>query len=206
MKIKKITKGKNKPTWDIEVPEVHEFLLENGCVTHNTAQIFGNNEANEPFTSNIYKRGTLSGDYVVVNKHLVNDLLKLNLWNEKMKLKLFTNNGSVQNIQEIPQDIKDIYKTVWEIKQRTIIDMAAERAPFICQTQSMNLFFDSINAAKLTSALFYAWEKGLKTGMYYARSKAAAEAISGLGIDTSKLEENISCSLDNPDACEACGA
>jgi ribonucleoside-diphosphate reductase alpha chain len=191
---------------EIKLYGVRNSLLLAQMPVASTAQIFGNNEANEPFTSNIYKRGTLSGDYVVVNKHLVNDLLKLNLWNEKMKLKLIANNGSVQNIQEIPQDIKDLYKTVWEIKQRNVIDMAADRGPFICQTQSMNLFFDNINAAKLTSALFYAWEKGLKTGMYYARSKPAAEAISGLGIDMSKLEDNISCSLDNPEACEACGA
>jgi ribonucleoside-diphosphate reductase alpha chain len=185
--------------------------------TASTSQILGNNECFEPFTSNIYIRKTLSGEFPVVNKHLVKDLVKLNLWSESLRDKIIINNGSIQDIQEIPSDLKSIYKTAWEMSQKIIIDHAASRAPFICQSQSMNLFVQDANFAKLSSAHFYSWDKGLKTGSYYIRTKAATTAIKGLGIDVSKVqdiplkteEENLSdltCSIDNPDDCIACGS
>ena len=126
---------------------------------------------------NIYSRRTLSGEYIVVNKHLLNDLIRLNLWDEEMKEALIASNGSVQHIEGLPQDLKDRYKTVWEISQKAIIDMSADRGAFICQSQSLNLFVESATMAKLSSMHFYAWQKGLKTGMYYLRSKAAVEPI-----------------------------
>jgi ribonucleoside-diphosphate reductase alpha chain len=185
--------------------------------TASTSQILGNNECFEPFTSNIYIRKTLSGEFPVVNKHLVKDLVKLNLWSESLRDKIIINNGSIQDIEEIPSDLKSIYKTAWEMSQKIIIDHAASRAPFICQSQSMNLFVQDANFAKLSSAHFYSWSKGLKTGSYYIRTKAATTAIKGLGIDVSKVqdiplkteEENLSdltCSIDNPDDCIACGS
>lgn len=156
--------------------------------TASTAQIMGNNEAFEPFTSNIYTRRTLSGEFIIINKHLVKDLISLGLWNEDMKNMIIINKGSVQNIPNIPDDIKEIYKTVWEIKQKDLIEMSAERGKFICQSQSLNLFIENVNAAKLTAAHFHSWRQGLKTGMYYLRTKAAVDALSGLGIDTSKYK------------------
>jgi ribonucleoside-diphosphate reductase alpha chain len=114
---------------------------------------------------------------VVVNKHLLNDLIELNLWNDEMKNRIIANNGSIQKIDDIPDHIKEVYKTVWEIKQRTLIDMAADRGAFICQSQSLNLFVDAPTTSKLTSMHFYGWRKGLKTGMYYLRSKAASQAV-----------------------------
>ena len=141
-----------------------------------TAQIMGNNEAFEPFTSNIYVRRVLAGEFIVINEHLVRDLIKLNLWNEGMKNKILVNKGSIQNIEEIPDDIKKIYKIVWEISQKVIIDMAADRGAYICQSQSMNLFIASPDIGKLTSMHFYSWQKGLKTGMYYLRTRPVATA------------------------------
>lgn len=145
--------------------------------TASTAQILGNNEAFEAFTSNIYTRRTLAGEFIVVNKYLIQDLVDLGLWNETMRQRLIAANGSIQNIEGIPDNIKEIYKTVWEISQRSIIDMAAGRGPFICQSQSMNIFMENPTINKLTSMHFYGWERGLKTGSYYIRSQAARDAI-----------------------------
>jgi len=156
---------------------VRNSLLLAPMPTASTSQILGNNECFEPYTSNIYVRRVLSGEFVVVNKHLLKDLVALNLWNDEMKNNIIQHNGSVQQIEAIPAAIKDIYKTVWEIKQRAIIDMAADRGAFICQSQSLNLFIDAPNTSKLTSMHFYAWKKGLKTGMYYLRTKAASQAV-----------------------------
>jgi len=156
---------------------VRNSLLLAPMPTASTSQILGNNECFEPYTSNIYVRRVLSGEFVVVNKHLLKDLVALNLWNDEMKNHIIQHNGSVQQIESIPAEIKDIYKTVWEIKQRAIIDMAADRGAYICQSQSLNLFIDSPNPSKLTSMHFYAWKKGLKTGMYYLRTKAASQAV-----------------------------
>ncbi|RYE26525.1 MAG: ribonucleoside-diphosphate reductase subunit alpha [Sphingobacteriales bacterium] len=168
--------------WDTLRKEVMEYGVRNSLLvapmpTASTSQILGNNECFEPYTSNIYTRRVLSGEFIIVNKHLLKDLVQLGLWNNTMKNKIIANNGSVQNIDEIPADIKELYKTVWEIKQRNIIDMAADRGAYICQSQSLNLFVDSPTAGKLTSMHFYAWKKGLKTGMYYLRTQAATQAV-----------------------------
>ncbi len=156
---------------------VRNSLLVAPMPTASTSQILGNNECFEPYTSNIYTRRVLSGEFIIVNKHLLKDLVNLGLWNNNMKNRIIAANGSVQEIEEIPADIKALYKTVWEIKQRTLIDMAADRGAFICQSQSLNLFVDQPTASKLTSMHFYAWKKGLKTGMYYLRTQAATQAV-----------------------------
>lgn len=156
---------------------VRNSLLLAPMPTASTSQILGNNECFEPYTSNIYTRRVLSGEFIVVNKHLMNDLIELNLWDESMKNRIMQANGSIQNIPEIPQNIKELYKTVWEISQKAIIDMSADRGAFICQSQSLNIHLQEPNFGKMTSMHFYAWEKGLKTGMYYLRTKAAADAI-----------------------------
>jgi len=224
--------------WDILREEILKYGVRNSLLlapmpTASTSQILGNNECFEPYTSNIYTRRVLSGEFVVVNKHLLRDLVKLGIWNEGLKNKIIPSNGSVQHIDEIPDNIKALYKTVWEIKQRTIIDMAADRGAFIDQSQSLNLFIQDANFAKMSSAHFYAWKKGLKTGMYYLRTKAAADAIKFtvdqdalkkptvvLGNEDQLLVERgqthllsveeqqaqLACSLDNPEACEACGS
>ncbi|WP_426584361.1 ribonucleoside-diphosphate reductase subunit alpha [Mucilaginibacter sp. R-33] len=156
---------------------VRNSLLVAPMPTASTSQILGNNECFEPYTSNIYTRRVLSGEFIVVNKYLLRDLVNLGLWSTSMKDKIISANGSIQEIAEIPADIKALYKTVWEIKMRSIIDMAADRGAYICQSQSLNLFINSPNASKLTSMHFYAWKKGLKTGMYYLRTQAASQAI-----------------------------
>ncbi len=168
--------------WAALKAEVKEHGVRNSLLvapmpTASTSQIFGNNECFEPYTSNIYTRRVLSGEFIIVNKHLLKDLVSLGLWNNSMKNKIIAANGSIQNIAEIPADIKELYKTVWEIKQRNLIDMAADRGAYICQSQSLNLFVDSPTASKLTSMHFYGWKKGLKTGMYYLRSQAATQAV-----------------------------
>jgi len=156
---------------------VRNSLLVAPMPTASTSQILGNNECFEPYTSNIYTRRVLSGEFIIVNKHLLRDLVNRGLWDNNMKDKIITANGSIQDIAEIPQELKDLYKTVWEIKMRDIIDMAADRGAYICQSQSLNLFINSPNASKLTSMHFYAWKKGLKTGMYYLRTQAASQAV-----------------------------
>jgi ribonucleoside-diphosphate reductase alpha chain len=168
--------------WDTLREEVKKHGVRNSLLvapmpTASTSQIFGNNECFEPYTSNIYSRRVLSGEFIIVNKHLLKDLIALGLWNNAMKNAIIAANGSIQQIAEIPAEIKELYKTVWEIKQRNLIDMAADRGAFICQSQSLNLFIDSPGLSKLTSMHFYAWKKGLKTGMYYLRTQAAAQAV-----------------------------
>jgi len=215
-----VTPESNRWDWESLKKEVKKHGVRNSLLvapmpTASTSQILGNNECFEPYTSNIYSRRVLSGEFAVVNKHLLKDLIKLGLWNDKMKNKLIEQNGSVQSIPEIPQNLKDLYKTVWELKQKTLIDMAADRGAYICQSQSLNVFVDQPNFGKLTSMHFYAWKKGLKTGMYYLRSKAAADAIKftvekeavPATLTAKELEQkqaDMACSLDNPDACEAC--
>jgi ribonucleoside-diphosphate reductase alpha chain len=156
---------------------VRNSLLVAPMPTASTSQILGNNEAFEPYTSNIYTRRVLSGEFIVVNKHLLNDLVERGLWTETLKQEIMRHNGSVQNIDIIPQDLKDLYKTVWEMSMKDIIDMSRHRGYFIDQSQSLNLFMQNANYAKLTSMHFYAWQSGLKTGMYYLRTKAAVDAI-----------------------------
>ncbi|SKC76788.1 ribonucleoside-diphosphate reductase subunit alpha [Ohtaekwangia koreensis] len=236
---------------DVKKHGVRNSLLVAPMPTASTSQILGNNECFEPYTSNIYTRRTLSGEFIIANKHLMRDLMSLGLWSESMRQKLIAANGSVQNIPEVPQNIKDLYKTVWEISQKSIIDMSADRGAYICQSQSLNIHLTNPNFGKLTSMHFYAWKKGLKTGMYYLRTNAAADAIK-FTLDKSAIQQanaaeaaaaieqgavttadpvgvvaavtsdaqqtslqyvqyeqkmsDMMCSLDNPDACEACGS
>merc|ERR1712106_1272539 len=156
---------------------VRNSLLLAPMPTASTAQILGNNEAIEAYTSNIYSRRVLSGEFQIVNHHLLKDLTELDLWNDDMKNQIIANNGSIQNVDSIPADLKALYKTVWEISQKVIIEMAADRGAFIDQSQSLNIHIAEPNYGKLTSMHFYAWKQGLKTGMYYLRTKAAASAI-----------------------------
>jgi len=164
---------------------VRNSLLVAPMPTASTAQILGNNEAFEPFTTNLYSRRTLSGEFVMINKHLVADLLKLGLWNDTIKNKLIMENGSVQNIPEIPTEMKEVYKTVWEMSQKRVLQMAANRSVFIDQSQSLNLFVDNATKPKLLAAHLFGWKLGLKTGMYYLRTRAAVDALKGLGVDMS---------------------
>jgi ribonucleoside-diphosphate reductase alpha chain len=234
------------PRWDwtglkaqVAQHGVRNSLLLAPMPTASTSQILGNNECFEPYTSNLYSRRVLSGEFVVVNKHLLRDLIDAGVWSLDLKNKIIAQNGSVQNIPEIPEHLKALYKTAWEISQKAIIDMAAGRGAYICQSQSMNIFMPNANFAKLTSMHFYAWKAGLKTGMYYLRTKAAVNAVKftldsqqvqqapvaqvaampgmdpqGVGsapITASLLNKDealaqVACSLDNPDACEACGS
>lgn len=191
---------------------VRNSLLLAPMPTASTSQILGNNECFEPYTSNIYTRRVLSGEFIVVNKHLLKDLIKLNLWNENMKDRLMESNGSVQGFEEIPEDIKQLYRTVWEVSQKSIIDMAADRGAYICQSQSMNIHMQDANFGKLTSMHFHAWKKGLKTGLYYLRTKAAADAIKFTivkeekSMDKEEQQSAMQCSIDNQDDCEMCGS
>lgn len=207
--------------WDLLKEEVKQHGVRNSLLlapmpTASTAQILGNNECFEPYTSNIYTRRVLSGEFIVVNKHLLKDLVKEGLWNDTVRQKIMAANGSVQNISEVPQHLKDLYKTAWEISQKAIIDQAADRGAYICQSQSLNIFMENANFGKLTSMHFYGWEKGLKTGMYYLRTKAATDAIK-FTIDKKAVQEptaksieeqqaQVACSIDNPDDCEMCGS
>lgn len=212
---------------DIAEHGVRNSLLLAPMPTASTAQILGNNESIEPYTSNIYTRRVLSGEFQVVNHHLLKDLTELGLWDESMKHKLIAHNGSVQHIDEIPDELKKLYKTVWEISQRTLINMAAERGAYIDQSQSFNVHIAEPNFGKLTSMHFYAWRKGLKTGMYYLRTRPAANAIQ-FTVDQKAImeakgkqqqqqpkspqkdqeyeEAAMACSLQNREACIMCSA
>ena len=212
--------------WDSLKSEIVENGMRNSLLlapmpTASTSQILGNNECFEAFTSNLYVRRTLSGEFVVTNKHLIKDLINLGLWSLEMKDEILRHKGSIQAIAGIPDHIKELYKTTWEIKQKNVIDMAADRGAYIDQSQSMNIHMIDANPAKVTSMHFYGWKKGLKTGMYYLRTKAAADAIqftveqkkaqdqtvSGLAdrAEVSSMDA-IACSLDSPDDCLSCGA
>lgn len=175
---------------DVKKHGVRNSLLVAPMPTASTSQILGNNECFEPYTSNIYTRRVLSGEFIVVNKHLLEDLVELGLWNDGVKQEIMRANGSVQNIETIPQDIKELYKTVWEMSMKDIIDMSRHRGYFIDQSQSLNLFMEGATMAKLTSMHFYAWKSGLKTGMYYLRTKSAVDAIK-FTLDKAKLAEPI---------------
>jgi ribonucleoside-diphosphate reductase alpha chain len=250
-----VTPSSGRWDWEGLRKKVLQYGIRNSLLvapmpTASTSQILGNNECFEPYTSNIYTRRVLSGEFIVVNKHLMKDLIRLGLWNETMKNMIIQANGSIQQIPGIPQNLKDIYRTVWEISQKSIIEMAADRGPYICQSQSLNIHIQDPNFGKLTSMHFYAWKKGLKTGMYYLRTRPAADAIK-FTVDKSMLQQvqgqleslaagkpatssfyekktiptemvqtsaiikkeeykqkrqDISCSIDDPDSCEACSA
>jgi ribonucleoside-diphosphate reductase alpha chain len=200
---------------------VRNSLLVAPMPTASTSQILGNNEAFEPYTSNIYTRRVLSGEFIVVNKHLLHDLVKLGLWNDNLKQEIMRHNGSVQNIDIIPQDLKELYKTVWEMSMKDIIDMSRQRGYFVDQSQSLNLFMQDANYSKLTSMHFYAWQSGLKTGMYYLRTKAAVDAIK-FTLNNDKKQEDLpvteaidvedfkamllKAQAADPEDCEMCGS
>lgn len=196
------------PRWDWEElkKDVAEHGIRNSLLvalmpTASTSQILGNTECMEPLTSNLYTRRVLSGEFIIINKYLLADLIRLGLWDEEMKQAILLANGSIQHIEEIPDELKQLYKTVWEIKQRTIIDLAADRSPYVCQSQSLNLFIENPTFSKLTSMHFYAWKKGLKTGMYYLRTKAASEPIKFTVNENSRkrfkdMTEGLVCSLE----------
>jgi ribonucleotide reductase alpha subunit len=176
-----VTPKSGRWDWAALKAKIAEHGLRNSLLvapmpTASTAQILGNTESFEPYTQNIYVRRVLAGEFVQVNRHLVSDLLERGLWNDDLKKKLIAFNGSVQNL-DIPADLKELYKTVWEIKQKNVLEMAADRAPYICQSQSLNIHMTDCTTAKLSSMHFYGWKLGLKTGMYYLRTKAAADAI-----------------------------
>lgn len=201
------------PRWDwnalkfvIEQHGVRNSLLVALMPTASTSQILRNTECIEPHTSNLYVRRVLSGEFIVVNKYLMADLIGLNLWNEGIKQQILIHNGSIQHISEIPDDIKKLYKTAWEIKQKTIIDMAADRAPFICQSQSLNLFLESPSANKLTSMHFYAWKKGLKTGMYYLRIKPAVDPIKFTVDEASRIKAGTKTACEQNSECLLCSS
>ncbi|MCM2349936.1 MAG: ribonucleoside-diphosphate reductase subunit alpha [Bacteriovoracaceae bacterium] len=189
---------------------VRNSLLMAPMPTASTSQILGNNECIEPVTSNIYTRRVLSGEFAMVNKHLVRDLIKLGLWNEEIKDRIIAHNGSVQYIPEIPADLKELYKTVWEIKQKSILEMAADRGAYIDQSQSLNIHMEDTNFGKLSSLHFAAWKLGLKTGMYYLRTRPAVDAIKFTIKEPTKSTADqaaaMVCSLDNPEDCVSCGS
>ena len=213
--------------WDSLKADIMEHGMRNSLLlapmpTASTSQILGNNECFEAFTSNLYVRRTLSGEFVVLNKHLVKDLIALDLWSLAMKDDILRHKGSIQAIDTIPEHIREMYKTTWEIKQKRVLDMAADRGAYIDQSQSLNIHMVDANPAKVTSMHFYGWRQGLKTGMYYLRTKAAADAIqftleskvkddqtvSGLAERAEDVDslEAIACSLDSPDDCLMCGS
>jgi ribonucleoside-diphosphate reductase alpha chain len=206
---------------DLKKYGIRNSLLLAPMPTASTSQILGNNECFEPFTSMLYVRRVLAGEFPVVNKHLVRDLQKANLWSEEMKNKIVLERGSVQNIPEVPTEIKELYKTAWDVSMKTVQKMAADRGAFIDQSQSMNLWMKDPNFAKLTSMHFNGWRLGLKTGMYYLRSKGASSAKQLVREETKIVEEievkqtqteleeamsDIVCSLDTPEDCVACGS
>ena len=198
---------------------VRNSLLVAPMPTASTSQILGNNEAFEPYTSNIYTRRVLSGEFIVVNKHLLEDLVELNLWDNDMKEDIMRANGSIQHIEAIPAELRELYKTVWEMSMKDIIDMARHRGYFIDQSQSLNLFMKDPDYAKLTSMHFYAWKSGLKTGMYYLRTKSAVNAIQftlskeklatepDAPMSPEEFKAMVAASRNaEPDDCEMCGS
>jgi ribonucleoside-diphosphate reductase alpha subunit len=197
--------------WSTLKANIAEHGLRNSLLvapmpTASTAQILGNTESFEPYTQNIYVRRVLAGEFVQVNRHLVSDLLNRGLWNDTMKKELIAHNGSVQNIKSIPADLKELYKTVWEIKQKSVLEMAADRAPYICQSQSLNVHLTDCTTAKLSSMHFYGWKLGLKTGMYYLRTKAAVDAIKfTVDVDTAKQAAKAEAPAE-PEPCLTCSA
>jgi ribonucleoside-diphosphate reductase alpha chain len=223
-----VTPTSNRWDWaalraSIKESGIRNSLLMAPMPTASTSQILGNNECIEPFTSNLYTRRVLSGEFAVINKFLIADLIKADLWNDNMKDDIIKGNGSIQHIDSIPAETKELYKTVWEIKQKSVIDMASDRGAYIDQSQSLNIHMEDVNMGKLSSMHFHAWKKGLKTGMYYLRTKAASDAIKFTVKNENAAkapeqpmiqaqpgqysdEEAMMCSIDNPEDCEACGS
>lgn len=195
----------NKLRLDIITYGIRNSLLLSPMPTASTSQIMGFNESFEPFTNNIFQRKTLSGEFIVINKYLINDLIQLGIWNKEMKDLIILHNGSVQNITEIPDDLKALYKTAWEIKQRNVIDMSADRGIYICQTQSLNIFMEDPDFQKLSSMHFYALSKGLKTGSYYLRTRTKAKTQQ-FTIDPEFAKRKLKCSEENGGVCVLCSS
>ena len=192
----------NKLKDNIKKYGIRNSLLVAPMPTASTSQILGNNECIEPITSNIYTRSTLAGQFVVINKYLIRDLIDIGIWSKELKDKIIINEGSIQNIEEIPTEIKNLYKTVWDIKQKHLIDMAADRGAFVCQSQSLNLFLAEADYSKLTSMHFYTWKKGLKTGIYYLRTKPVSKAQQ-FSVNPELYEKNNEI---NNEPCEMCAS
>jgi ribonucleoside-diphosphate reductase alpha chain len=218
---------------DIVKYGIRNSLLIAPMPTASTSQILGFNESFEPFTSNIYQRQTLAGEFVIINKHLIQDLIEIGLWSNDMKNRIFTAGGSIQAIEEIPEDIRALYKTAWEMKQKVLIDQSADRGIYVCQSQSLNLFVEDPEFSKLSNMHFYGWKKGLKTGVYYLRTRPRAK-ITAFTIEPPRLstiqiepmstsnvippqivqksppkpteEQIVACRLDNPESCLMCGS
>jgi ribonucleoside-diphosphate reductase alpha chain len=186
--------------------------------TASTSQIMGSTESFEAITSNIYQRRTLAGEFIILNKYLVRDLIQLGLWDSQMKNRILANNGSIQSIQEIPESLRELYKTVWEIKQRTVIDQSADRGPFVCHTQSLNLYVEDPDFKKIMNMHFYSWKKELKTGLYYLRTRPKAKTMSFtldpnlVKREQEKIEPSnaeaavLACRRDNPEGCLLCSS
>ena len=215
----------NRWNWADLKEKIKKYGMRNSLLlapmpTASTAQILGNNESTEPFTSNMYNRRVLAGEFPVVNKHLLRDLISLGLWSDDMRQKIIEHEGSIQNIPQIPQNLKNVYKTVWEISQKVILELAADRAAFICQSQSLNIHIAEPTNKKLTSMHFYAWKKGLKTGMYYLRSRPKANAIqftvqkqltselkrTSLSSSPTQVREVPQAEPEDEEICLSCGA
>ena len=196
--------------WDLLKEDIKKYGLRNSLLvapmpTASTSQIMGNNECFEPYTTNIYLRRTLAGEFVMVNKHLIKDLQAINKWNPDTKTEIIRNGGSVQAL-DIPDKLKAVYRTVWEISQKSLIDMSADRGPFVDQSQSLNIFMEDPTSAKLTSCHFYSWKKGLKTGLYYLRTRSKAKAQQVTVPVGPTEEQKLACSLANPESCEMCSS
>jgi len=202
--------GIEQPIFDGLKESIKEYGLRNSLLvapmpTASTSQIMGNNECFEPYTTNIYLRRTLAGEFVMVNKHLIKDLQAIGKWNPDTKTEIIRNGGSVQAL-DIPDKLKQVYRTVWEISQKSLIDMSADRGPFVDQSQSLNIFMEDPTSAKLTSMHFHGWRKGLKTGMYYLRTRAKAKAQQVTVPVGPTEEQKLACSLANPESCEMCSS
>ena len=204
-------KPSDRYDWDKLRKEVMQYGARNSLLiacmpTASTSQIMGNNETIEPYTSNMYVRRTLSGEFIVSNKHMIKDLCNLGIWNKDLKDRVIANNGSIQNIEGIPDNIKRLYKTSWELKQKALMDLSVSRGPYVCQTQSLNLFFEEPTTKILTSAMFYAWKNGLKTGVYYVRSRPKTQAqqftIDPKLIKNKELQEKQSKNIKKNVVCE----
>ena len=197
--------------WNMLKKNIQQHGLRNSLLlapmpTASTSQILGFNECFEPITSNIYSRRTIAGEFIMANKYLMEDLIRLDLWNEKIKNNIIANNGSIQQLDVIPAEIREKYKTVWELPMKTVIDYAADRGAYICQSQSLNLWLEDPNYGSLTSMHFYGWSKGLKTGIYYLRRRGAHKAQQ-FTIEVEKKERSLSSiSLEEDDICESCSA
>ena len=203
-------KPSDRYDWNHLKQEIQKYGMRNSLLvapmpTASTSQILGYNECIEPITSNIYNRRTIAGEFILANKYLMKDLMKLDLWNEKLKNNIIANNGSIQHLDVIPEDIREKYKTVWEIPMRILIDMAADRGAYICQSQSLNLWLEDPNYSNLTSMHFYSWSKGLKTGIYYLRRRARHQAQQFTIEPEKKMKNNLGEETED-EICEMCSA